>query len=368
MMTGRPEEAIATADRSLNLAGTQPQVRPIVEALINKGTALMNVGRRTEAAALLRGAAAEADRSGLSHGALRARNNLLGISAADSVADAYGLEREGYELANRLGTMAFVQQFLMILASTSIRVGEWGVWNKQMAALEEAEPIHPFTQMGFAHYRAAVAALRGDGEEARRQLEIAKAAGAQLDSKLGTATLALGQAQVALFLGDWQSAARLALEGATDSNYELDGPDLAAQAAVAGGLDAELAKAITLLQPVRGTGRIAEAALAAAEGGQAARSGRWDEARASYRRALLLRHQAGDVMTAAFDGLTWGLLAGDQDPEAKTALTEAEAFFAWRGSSPMVAACKATFVPVSKVSAAAPPASVQRSEVPAART
>jgi class 3 adenylate cyclase/predicted ATPase len=367
MMTGRAEEAVETADRSLNLAGHRTLARPVVEALINKGSALMWVGRRTEAAALLRGAAAEADRSGLSLPALRARNNLLGISMADSWTDGYALEREGYELALRLGASVFVQQFLMLLAFGSLRVGEWGAWNKEMQALEEAEPIDLFIQLCFAQYRAALGALRGDREEARRQLEIGKAAGAQLDSVLATSTLALGEAQVAVFVGDWPTGARFALEAATDNNWELDGPDLAAMAAIAGGLDAELEQAIALLRPQQGSGRVADAALAAAEAGQAARAGRWEEARAGYRRALSLRHQAGDAMPAAFDGLNWGLLAGDHDPEAKTAMTEAEAFFAWRGGTPMVNTFKAAFVPVSTVSAAAPPASVTRSEVPAAR-
>ena len=369
MMTGRAEEAVETADRSLNLAGHRALARPVVEALINKGSALMWVGRRTEAAALLRGAAAEADRSGLSHVALRARNNLLGISMADSWTESYALEREGYELALRLGASGFVQQFLMLLAFGSLRVGEWGAWNKEIEALEEAEPIDPWIQLCFAQYRANLGALRGDHEEARHQLEIGKAAGTQLDSMLATSTLALGEAQVAVLVGDWPTGARSALEAATDNNWELDGPDLAATAAIAGGLDAELAQAIALLRPQQGSGRVADAALAAAEAGQAARAGRWEEARAGYRRALSLRHQAGDAMLAAIDGLNWGLLAAGQDPEAKTAQTEAEAFFAWRNGTPMVNTFKAAFVPVAKVSAAAPlPPSVTRSEVPAGKT
>jgi class 3 adenylate cyclase/predicted ATPase len=369
MMTGRPDEAVVTADRSLHLAGNHALVGPVVEALINKGTALMNLGRRTEAAALLRGAAGEADRHGMSFGSLRARNNLLGISATDSLTDAHALEREGYELALRLGNGGFVQQFLMLLAFGSIRIGEWGAWVKEIEALEEAEDnIHPFYRIGFAGVRAYLAGLRGDREQAAAQMEIAKAAAGQMDSQLVTATLALGAAQVASFAGDWQTAATRALEAATDSNYSLDGPDLAAQAALAGGLDSELADAIGLLRSLKGMGRVADAALAAAEAGQLARNGQWEEARAGYRKALSLRHQSGDVLAAAFDGLTWGLLAGDRDPEAKTAQIEAEAFFAWRGGTPMVAGYKAAFVPVGNVSVAAPPASVTRSEVPAART
>jgi hypothetical protein len=83
---------------------------------------------------------------------------------------------------------------------------------------------------------------------------------------------------------------------------------------------------------------------------------------------LSLRHDAADNLKAAFDGLNWGLLAADRDPEAKTALVEAEAFFAWRGATPMVNIYKAAFVPVATVTVTAPPPSVTRSEVPASRT
>ncbi|MEP7041094.1 MAG: adenylate/guanylate cyclase domain-containing protein, partial [Chloroflexota bacterium] len=367
MMTGRAPEAVDTADRSLILAGHHVLIRPVVEALINKGTALMIIGRRTEAAALLRGAAAEADRYGLSQASLRARNNLLGITLADDLKGGDALEREGYDLAIRLENGGFVQQFLMLLGFGAIRLGEWGAWMKEIEALEETETIHPFYRLGFAQLRAILAALRGDHERASAQMEIARAAGQEMDSRLGTAALEVGGAQIALVQGDWTTAARQALAAGKDDNFSVDGPDLAAQAAVAGALDAKLAEAITMLRAQAQTGRVAAAALAAAEAGQLARSGRWEDARAGYRKALTLRHETSDLQGGAFDGLIWGLLAGDRDPEAKTAQTEAEAFFAWRGGTPMVNIYKAAFVPVTRVSAAAPPASLTRSEVPAAK-
>jgi class 3 adenylate cyclase/predicted ATPase len=365
MMTGRNDEAVSTADQSLALAGKHGLVRPVVEALINKGTALLNIGHVTQAAALLRGAAAEADRHGHVFGSLRARNNLLGVAAGDSLTDVHALLKEGYELALRLGNTAFAMQFLMLLAGNSLRIGEWGAWMAEMAAMEEAETIHPFYQVTFAGPRAGLASLRGDREGTSRQLEIARAAAAPLDSQQVTSVLALIEATVARSAGDWAIAARRGLDAAARSsdNY-IDGPDIAAQGAVAGGLASELAEAIALLQPHRGTGRLADAALTAAEAGQLARGGRWEEARAAYRRALSLRHQAGDLLNAAFDGLNWGLLAGPHDPEAKTAQTEAEAFFAWRGATPMVTAYKVAFVPMADTVAPTTAASAQRTEVP----
>jgi tetratricopeptide (TPR) repeat protein len=370
MMTGRAEEAVNTADRSLTLARLQVPVRPVVEALINKGTALMNIGRRTEAAALLRGAAGEADRYGLSSASLRSRNNLLGLAAADDHREANALQREGYELAIRLGNSGFVPQFLMQLGFSSIVLGEWGAWMKEIEAVEETEAIHPFYVLGFAQLRGYLAGLRGDYELADAQMEIAVRAGKELDSRLGTASLQIGRATLAFLRGDWTTAAKLALEAGKDDNFAVDGPDLAAQAAVAGALDAELATAIVMLRAQEHTGRVAAAALAAAEAGQLVRGGRWEDARAGYRRALTLRRETSDLLGGAFDGLIWGLLAGERDPEARTAQTEAEAFFAWRNGTPMVNTFKAAFVPLRSVAAAAPPAGVAAAQVgsPAART
>jgi len=327
MMTGRQAESVATADRSLELGGRHQLVRPVVEALINKGTSLMNLGRMTEAAAMLRGAAAEADRHGLVSGSLRARNNLLGVLAGDNLSEAQALLREGYELALRSGNISFVQQFLMIMAADALRLGEWGAWMNEIAAVEEAETVHPFYQAAFAAQRGILAALRGDQESAAAQMAIADAAAAQMDSKIVTAAGQMTDALIARSAGDWRTAAHQGLAASKDGNFGVEGADVAAQAAVAGDLGSELSDAIAQLRTVQQSGRIAVAALVAAEAGQLARAGRPDEARAGYRRAITLRHEAGDLLDAAMTGLAWGLLAGAHDPEAASAQTEAEAFF-----------------------------------------
>ena len=148
-------------------------------------------------------------------------------------------------------------------------------------------------------------------------------------------------------------AARLALEAGKNSNFGREGPDLAAFAAVAGNLTAELAQAIATLRAWPSPGRLVAAHLAAAEAGQAARDGRWDEARAAYRTALELLRHGSDLLGEARAGLAWGMLAGDRDPEAAAAGAAAEQFFADRGASAVVAAYRAAFVPVSRDAARA---------------
>ena len=369
MMTNRHEDAIATADRSLELSGRHGLVRPVVEALVNKGTALVNAGRITEAAATLRGAIVEAERHGLPLSALRARNNLLGAISPDDLNASMVLIQEGYEQSLRLGQIGFLQQFLFLLAGQSIQMGDWGAWMDEMDAGEEGEPLHPFYQVTYAEVRAMLAAVRGDQGEADAQLVRSAHAAQQLDSLLVTATEAMTESQVALYRGEWARSARRGLDAAQEQNFQDDGPRSTSFAAVAGGLSDELAAAITTLGANKHKGRIVEASFASAEAGRLARSGRLDEARAGFRRALGLFHEAGDLLSEATIGLNWGLLAGGRDPEAAAAEKAAEAFFTERGAAPMLADYRAAFVPLAAARAAAAPPSDAGTEVtsPAAR-
>jgi predicted ATPase/class 3 adenylate cyclase len=346
MMTGRHSEAITTADRALVLAGPQRLVRPVVEALINKGTAMLHAGRTIEGAATLRGAAAEADGHALTASALRARNNLLGVISDEDLGAAIALTEESYQLAVRLGNQGFVFQFVSLLAGLSQSSGEWGAWMDEIQALEDGEVVPPFYAAWFAVLRAKLAAMRGDRAGAAAELAKSNEIGSQLDSQMVDASFRFQNAFLAYFAGDWPAAARQALESATDANFIVEGPDLAAAAAVAGNLGGELAQAIRILRDVQSVGRLTTAILAAAEAGQAAREGRWEEARAGYRHALETKHDAGDLVGEALGGLAWGMLAGDRDPEAAAAGAAAEQFFTERGGAATVATYRAAFVPV----------------------
>ena len=347
MMMNRDHDAIATADRSLELSGPHGLIRPVVEALINKGTALTNAGRMAEGVATLRGAIAEADRHGLVQSALRARNNLLGGVQPDSLLEMMDLMREAHDLAQRTGNAGFLPQFVMLLGNTSLYTGDWGAWLDEAAALEE-ERLQPFFQVGFADTRARLAALRGDQQEADAQLALAVAAMSQLDSLMVTAAVALIESFVALFRGDWTRAAKRGFDAAEEQNFADVGPHQAAQAAIAGGLADELALAIERLRIKAPLGRIDAAMLAFAEAGQLARAGRLDDGRAGFRAALTKFREGGDLLDEAVMGLIWGLLADGRDPEAAAAEKAAEAFFTERGGAPMLPVFRAAFVPVAE--------------------
>ena len=356
MMTNRDQEAIATADRSLELSGRHGLVLPVIEALVNKGTALENAGRITESVATLRGAIVEAERHGLMASALRARNNLLGAIAVDDLDEAIAVMKEGYDISARRGGMGFLEQFLFLMAGTSVHTGDWGAWIKEMDAIEEGEPLHPFYRAAFEQVRAQLAAARGDKREADLHVERSAAAEQLLDSGMVTASDAVSKAQVLLLRGEWTEAARLALEAAQDQNFSMEGPLIASQAATAGGLSEDLVAAITAFADSGRRGRVWEGSLAAAEAGQASRAGRLDEARAAFRRALGLFRDSGDLLNEAITGLIWGLMAGSRDPEAAAAEKAGEAFFTERGAAATVADFRAAFVPVADAAPVGAPA------------
>jgi len=367
MMTQRSADAVATADRALELAGRRRLVRAVVEALVNKGTALEALGRMVEAESVLRGAIAVADRNGLSLASLRARNNLMSALFADSVSEAAVLMREGYDLAVRLGMRGFVPQFVVQLTDAANKTGDGAEWYDELDSLEETESLSTFYQTSFATNRAVRAALHGDIELAAAELAEAEAIAASLDSMLVRANLALARAELAFVSGDWRDAARLALAAAENPNYVWDGAVCAAHAAIAGDLRDELRATIEVHRGSPFQGRATRASQTAAEAGLAAREGRWEEAHAGYRRALDEFREGGYRVQEALAALEWGALAGSRDPDALAAGAAGAAFFVDRGAAPVVERYQAAFVPSSGASpSAAGTPTASRSRVPSA--
>jgi class 3 adenylate cyclase/tetratricopeptide (TPR) repeat protein len=348
MLMGRSAEAIANADRAMELGDKHGLVRPVVEALINKGTALENIGRAVEAEGVLRGAIAVAERNGLLIAALRARNNFLGTIISDDQREVIAFVKEGYELAVRFGIRPFMQQFLALLFDLAIRVGSWGEWSSEIEALEEAETPDHFFQSWFAAQRATLAALRGHVESAEAEAARMEAGAAMMESVMVAAARAMNRAIQRFLAAAWTDATRIALEAARDVNFVDDGATLAAHAAVAGDLGDDLAAAIDALRGSPFHGRSTKAALIGAEAGQAARQGRWDEARAGYRQAIDTLEQTGYLLEKAITSLEWGALGGDRDPEAKAAGAAGEAFFVERDAGVVVERYRAAFVPVRR--------------------
>ncbi|MDP9468996.1 MAG: AAA family ATPase, partial [Chloroflexota bacterium] len=348
MLNGRGPDAVATADRALELGARHDLGRTIVEALINKGTALQNMGRIAESEAVLRGVIAVADRKGLIPAALRARNNLAGIYAEDDLRECVATLRDGHALAIRMGSVRLTLQFLMELAAISIETGDWGAWASEIEANEEPTAAHPFFQASFAGIRSMLASARGDEDLADAEVARAKATASTLEGNTMAAAIAIFDANRAVYRGDWDVALANGLIASPDSNFATAGAAIAAHAAIAGDRRDDLLHVLEILRASPFQARLGTAATAGAEGGLAAREGRWDDARTSYRHALELYRQAGDPLAAAITGLEWGAMAAERDPEAAAAAAAGEAFFVERGAAKTVERYRSAFVPMTE--------------------
>ena len=353
MMTERSEESIATADRALELAGKHRLIRAVVEALINKGTALGKLGRAVESESTLRGAIAVADRNNLSGSALRARNNLVS-ALIDSVPESLEVMRESYEMAVRLGITSLRMQFVTGLVDAAEHLGSADRWLAEMVAIEGAEDLSPFMQSTFAISRSLHAAYQGNLDEATAQADRADRATAALQSGLADAALKLLRGQLAFLRGEWRTAANLALLSTENSNFVLEGAIWAGYSSAAGDLRDELRAAIAVHRDSPYQGRMTTAMMTAAEAGLAAREGRWHEVHAGYERALGAIHESGYFIYEAMTGLEWGMLAGSRDADALAAAEAGAAFFANRGAGVVVERYRAAFVPVNEAASPTP--------------
>jgi hypothetical protein len=129
-------EAVAAADRALDIAEPRNLEHVVAEALINKGSAMANLsGRRRESAALLAKAVEIASASGWIETELRGRNNLSVAIVDDDPRQALAYIEGSVEIARRLGQRGVLNWQTGTLAMYAHTVGL--DWDAPLAAVEE---------------------------------------------------------------------------------------------------------------------------------------------------------------------------------------------------------------------------------------
>ena len=103
MLHGDRDDAIEQADLALRSAGADDLVEVIADALVTKGTSMLETTGAREGVALLRGALALATEKNLTSTELRAINNLAGSVTFEDPMAAMRLARDGMDRARRLG-------------------------------------------------------------------------------------------------------------------------------------------------------------------------------------------------------------------------------------------------------------------------
>jgi class 3 adenylate cyclase/tetratricopeptide (TPR) repeat protein len=136
MRLGMNDRAIETADGALLVAEPEAMLEVVVEAFINKGSALSNVGRWREGAAILAAAVDLADELGAIRVGLRARNNLGAVLFSDDVARSVGIGLDALELARRVGDRNMTNWLVGATASGILVLGRG--WDESLARIAEA--------------------------------------------------------------------------------------------------------------------------------------------------------------------------------------------------------------------------------------
>ncbi|HSK92929.1 MAG TPA: adenylate/guanylate cyclase domain-containing protein [Candidatus Angelobacter sp.] len=144
MRLGEPEAAIAAADEALLIAERDDLEADLAEALGNKGAAMHMVGRRREAAALLRASLEVAQRVGLSSMEVRVRNNLATALDDDDPAGANKIILEAIEIARRIGDRSMLNWLIGNSAEEVVARGSG--WDEQYALLVEGLEHAPLSE------------------------------------------------------------------------------------------------------------------------------------------------------------------------------------------------------------------------------
>ena len=363
LMLAGETESIEWLDRVLEASAVAaPEV--VLEAVITKGTVLQNVGRDLEGEVMLRGGALVADQRGRLFSSLRARNNLRVQLQLTDLREALELTLEMLEIARKFGQKTWILHGSAALAQISYRLGDWE------SHIDEARAEHAeasgYYRAWFGAEDAIREVYRGDPAAAETGLRQLLASEGSVSSEQAITWLLAWIAEAQLSQGRAAEAFGSA-EEAWRHSAEADRAFVAGLFTAAALADRDKVEAVRHAWRAVGIGqlpfhlaleRMADAFVATIDG-------RWPEARAAYSAAADALEQVGEAVTLARLQLALAELAGDDVPEARARVAEAEAFFAERGAAAWVTRYRATARPAPRVAVRA--ASDRSSPVRAAR-
>ncbi len=334
MVQGSPE-AVEWADRVLASPATRDQPELVLDVAITKGPALQVLGRWREMEILLRGAIDVAERDGNVQAQLRARNNISTVLTMEDLRSSQANAQEAYEIATRLGARTWSGQFLGLLVSGSLELGELDAWVE--VAAEATAATTGFYHTWILAETATRRALRGDpdGGEALLSEALASLGGASQQAEhalLGSASV------IHLAAGRYGEAFAVTRPPWAGEQGEANVRWALAAAVMARDRDS-LESMAPALPGVEVTGRLRAAIDSALSAGlqlmgssMATGAERHVDARSAFVEALELADRVGAILWRALLCLGLGTLAGGRFPEAEAAVAEGEAFFRSRGA------------------------------------
>ncbi|HSG87027.1 MAG TPA: hypothetical protein VLA23_11875, partial [Candidatus Limnocylindrales bacterium] len=326
MMEQGPD-ALAAADRALELAERLDLVPLIADLLVTRGTILTHSGRGWEAMAEIEGGLKLAMANGLARTELRARTNIsVAQGWRDPLAQMENV-KTGIELARRIGLRFETSLQVGNGSEMAVQVGEWDWAVRELetevetAPEEERERARWFLIPFLAERGEDVSEMLAELEALHRERGADEAGWANAERYL--------HGSVWFPQGRWIETADALLAAAREDAYN------AAASCVTAGMAAILAgdlertrQAVDGLRQAGVQGPVMHHALRALEAGLASLEGDTDGAVAAYREALEGHRTTGMRRPEALLGLQMAATLGPEHPAAVDAIEGARRIFA----------------------------------------
>jgi tetratricopeptide (TPR) repeat protein len=325
MMDDAPD-ALAAADRALELAERLDLVPIIADLLVTRGVDLGKLGRGYEAISAIEGGMRLAMANGLARTEIRARINISVVLGWQDPQAQLASSRTGIELARRLG-LRFEWSLLVGNASEmAIHAGDWDWAIAQLEALAEAtsgderQRARWFLISYLAERGDDVSATMAEMEQIHRERGADEAIWANTERYL--------HASVWFPQGRWLDTADALLAAAREDPFNAVASYWTAGVAAIMGHDrGRTREAIEGMERSGVQGRVMRYALRSLEAGEAVMDGRIDEALRIYHDVLAGYREVGLRRSEALVGLQMAIGIGPDHPAVVEALGAARRIF-----------------------------------------
>jgi tetratricopeptide (TPR) repeat protein len=220
MRLGKAAESVDAADRALMVAERLDLEPLVAEALINKGSSMVQLGRRREAAALMLKAIDLAEKFGDSAMRIRARNNYASALDDDPVT-ATRVVTEAMELAADIGDRGMYFWLLGNLAAALKSAGR--DWDEHLVLMREAleQAVLVNDRIRLVVLTNLIESQRGEHiDEARAAVDELATETTSPDAQFGRLML---WADSSLARGEFDASYRYAMEA---SKIDLQAPEI----------------------------------------------------------------------------------------------------------------------------------------------
>ncbi len=324
--------SVEIADQALPLAARARASETVLELLTTRAVALANLGRGTEATAILTGVLELARRRGMPRVAGRAAINLSYALAPDDPAAAFEVAKTALEEAKQYGEIVGVRYLMGNAGGAALEIGEWD-WALEQIEELEGLIVEPGEALWLGHLRGTIAAYRGvDMEPLARQFQEQSRVVDDLQYQATGAELLLiqllvdGRHEELMALAD--EVLQLGLPGVTAAAY-------GAQAAALTGSLPDVRRYREAFEIVP-SGRLTDCTKLTMDASIAALEGRTEEARALFAQARARAREIRALKELAMTDFIIALMPGLDRKDQVPAAAEAREIFERLGASPMI--------------------------------